>query len=69
MELFAAASRARVYRPHHPEHTVLYRALALHFEHFVQVYEERFRNTHGYLRSCVEPAVHRYLGALPGLPA
>ena len=61
MELSAAASSTQVYRPRRPESTVLYRALALHFEHFVQVYEERFRRTHGYLRPCVKPAVHRYL--------
>ncbi len=61
MESVAAASSPHVYRPRRPERTVLYRALALHFEHFVQVYEERFRHTHGYLRGCVEPAVHRYL--------
>ena len=45
----------------HPERTILYRALAHHFEHFLRVYEERFLYTHGYLRGCVEPAVHRYL--------
>jgi hypothetical protein len=28
---------------------------------FVRGYEERFLTTHGYLRGCVEPAVHRYL--------
>ena len=61
MESVAAASSPHVYRPRRPERTVLYRALALHFEHFVQVYEERFRHTHGYLRGCVEPTVHRYL--------
>ncbi len=57
----ATASSPRVYRPRRPERTVLYRSLALHFEHFVQVYEERFLHTHGYLRGYVEPAVHRYL--------
>ncbi len=61
MELSATASSARVYRPRRPERTVLYRALAQHFERFLHVYGERFLHTHGYLRGCVEPAVHRYL--------
>lgn len=61
METVAAAASTRVYRPRHPERTVLYRALTHHFEHFLRGYEERFLATHGYLRSCVEPAVHRYL--------
>ncbi|MGH9362139.1 MAG: transposase zinc-binding domain-containing protein, partial [Thermoanaerobaculia bacterium] len=49
------------YRPRQPERTVLYRALAHHFERFLQVYEERFEPTHGYLRRSVESAVYRYL--------
>ena len=49
------------YRARRPERTVLYRALAHHFERFLLAYEERFEPTHGYLRRCVEPAVHRYL--------
>jgi hypothetical protein len=40
---------------------VLYRALAQHFERFLQVYEERFERSHGYLRRCVQAAVYRYL--------
>jgi hypothetical protein len=40
---------------------VLYRALAHHFERFLQLYEERFERTHGYLRRCVRTAVYRYL--------
>ena len=59
--MVAAASHAQVYRGRHPERTILYRVLAHHFEHFVRVYEERFLPTHGYLRGCVEPAVHRCL--------
>jgi len=61
VEAVAATSSAQVYRPRRPERTVLYRALSHHFEHFLHVYEDRFRHTHGYLRGCVEPAVHRYL--------
>ena len=40
---------------------MLYRALAQHFERFLQVYEERFERTHGYLRRCIQTAVYRYL--------
>ncbi|MCP4204199.1 MAG: hypothetical protein GY769_19970 [bacterium] len=61
MESVAAAASPRFYRPRCPERTVLYRAMAHHFEQFVQVYEERFLHTHSYLRGCVEPAVYRYL--------
>ncbi len=61
MEKVAVAASARVYRPRHPERTVLYRALAHLFERFRLVSEERFQASHGYLRRCVEPAVHRYL--------
>ena len=34
-----ASTAAGAYRPRHPERTVLYRALAQHFERFVQVRE------------------------------
>ena len=61
METVAAPASAQVYRSRHPECTVLHRALALHFERFLLTYEERFQEAHGYLRRCVEPAVHRYL--------
>ena len=33
---------AGIYRPRHPERTVLYRVLFHHFERFVAEYEERF---------------------------
>ena len=61
METFSAAASTRAYRPRHPERTVLYRALAHHFERFLQVYEERFEPTFGYLRSVVARVVYRYL--------
>ncbi|MGB6363834.1 MAG: transposase [Thermoanaerobaculia bacterium] len=61
METSRASAHTRVYRARRPERTVLYRALAHHFERFLLAYEERFEPTHGYLRRCVEPAVHRYL--------
>ncbi len=61
METVAAAASAQAYRPRHPERTVLYRALAHHFDRFLLVYEVRFQGSQGYLRRCVEPAVHRYL--------
>ena len=61
METSRAPALTRVYRARRPERTVLYRALAHHFERFLMVYDERFQPTQGYLRRCVEPAVHRYL--------
>ncbi|MGB6367547.1 MAG: transposase zinc-binding domain-containing protein [Thermoanaerobaculia bacterium] len=61
METSRASAHTRIYRARRPERTVLYRALAHHFERFLLVYEERFEPTHGYLRRCVEPAVCRYL--------
>jgi hypothetical protein len=61
VETSRAPAPTRVYRARRPERTVLYRALAHHFERFLLVYEERFQSTHGYLRRCVELAVHRYL--------
>ncbi len=61
METSRTSASTRVYRARRPERTVLYRALAHHFERLLLVYEERFQPTHGYLRRCVEPAVHRYL--------
>jgi hypothetical protein len=33
-----------IYSPRHPERTVLYRVLFLHFERFVAEYEERFES-------------------------
>ena len=33
----------------------------LSMNRFLLVYEERFEASHGYLRRCVEPAIHRYL--------
>ncbi|MGB6361685.1 MAG: transposase [Thermoanaerobaculia bacterium] len=61
METSRAPAHARAYRARRPERTVLYRALAHHFDRFLLAYEERFQPTHGYLRRCVEPAVYRYL--------
>ena len=61
METSRTPAHARAYRARRPERTVLYRALAHPFDRFLLAYEERFGPTHGYLRRCVEPAVHRYL--------
>jgi hypothetical protein len=56
-----ATAPAGIYRPRHPERTVLYRVLAQHFERFVQVYEERFAPTRGPLPPGAQEAVNRYL--------
>lgn len=57
----AWAPGPQLYRPHQPERSVLYRALADQFERFLGVYQERFEPTHGFLRRAVAPAVYRYL--------
>jgi len=52
---------AGVYRPRHPERTVLYRVLFHHFERFVAEYEERFEKAYGYYRPIIKDVVERYL--------
>jgi hypothetical protein len=51
----------RLYRSRRPKGTLLYRAPADQFEHFLGAYEERFEPTQGYLRCSVEPVDYRYL--------
>ncbi len=51
---------AGVYRPRHPEHTVLYRVLFHHFERFVAEYE-RFEKAYGYFRPIVKDVIEKYL--------
>jgi hypothetical protein len=50
-----------IYRPRHPERTVLYRVLFHHFEGFLREYEGRFEREHGYLRPIIKEVVERYL--------
>ena len=52
---------AGIYRPRHPERTVLYRVLFHHFERFVAEYEERFEKAYGYFRPIVKDVVEKYL--------
>ena len=49
-----------VYRPQHPERTVLYRVLFHHFERFVAEYETRFEREYGYFRPIVKEVVEKY---------
>jgi hypothetical protein len=56
-----ATASAGIYRPRHPERTVLYRVFAQHFERFVQVYDERFAPSRGPLPPGAREAVNRYL--------
>ena len=44
---------AGVYRPRHPERTVLYRVLSHHFDRFLTEYESRFEKEYGFLRLIV----------------
>ncbi len=52
---------AGVYRPRHPERTVLYRVLFYHFERLLAEYEDRFEREYGYFRPIVKEVVERYL--------
>ncbi len=52
---------AGVYRPRHPERTVLYRVLFHYFERFLAEYERRFEKEYGYFRPIVKEVVERYL--------
>ena len=50
-----------VYRPRHPERTVLYRVLFHYFERFLAEYESRFEKEYGFLRPIIKEVVGRYL--------
>jgi len=52
---------AGVYRPRHPERTVLYRVLSHHFDRFLAEYEDRFEREYGFFRPIVKEVVERYL--------
>jgi ribosomal protein S27E len=52
---------AEVYRPRHPERTVLYRVLFHYFERFLAEYENRFEKESGFLRPIIKEVVERYL--------
>jgi hypothetical protein len=45
---------AGVYRPRHPERTVLYRILFHYFDRFLAEYESRFEKAYGWLRPIVK---------------
>jgi hypothetical protein len=48
---------AGVYRPRHPERTVLYRVLLHYFDKFLADYESRFEKPYGFLRPIIKDAV------------
>ena len=50
-----------VYRPRHPERTVLYRVLFHYFDRFLTEYEHRFQKEYGFFRPIVKEVVERYL--------
>ena len=52
---------AGVYRPRHPERTVLYRVLFHYFDRFLTEYESRFEKEYGFLRPIIKEVVERYL--------
>ncbi len=46
---------AGVYRPRHPERTVLYRVLFHYFDRFLTEHEHRFEKDYGFLRLIISP--------------
>ena len=52
---------AGVYRPRHPERTILYRVLFHYFDRFLAEYENRFEKEYGFFRPIVKEVVDRYL--------
>jgi hypothetical protein len=50
-----------IYRPRHPERTVLYRVLFHDFDRFLTAYESRFEKEYGHFRPVVREVVERYL--------
>ncbi len=52
---------AGIYRPRHPERTVVYHLFEEHFERYVREYEERYEAREGSLRKIVPTAVEAYL--------
>ena len=57
-----------VYRPRHPERTVVYRLFEERFERYLREYEDRSEPREGSLRKVVPTAVEAYLacGRLEG---
>jgi len=52
---------AGVYRPRHPERTVLYRVLFHYFDRFLTEYESRFEREYGYFRPIIKDVLERYV--------
>ncbi|MGQ9673991.1 MAG: hypothetical protein ACUVV5_12825, partial [Candidatus Aminicenantales bacterium] len=50
-----------VYRPLHPERTVLYRVLYHYFDQFISEYESRFEKKHRFFLPITKEVVDRYL--------
>jgi len=48
-----------IYRPRHPERTVLYRVLFHHFDRFLAEYQSRFEREYGYFRPIIKEVVER----------
>ena len=53
---------AGVYRPRHPERTVLYRVLFHYFDRFLADYESRFEKEYGFFRPIVKEVTAVHLG-------
>jgi len=50
---------AGIYRPRHPERTVLYRVLFHYFEQFLTEYESRFEKEQGFFRTIIKEVGER----------
>jgi hypothetical protein len=60
---------AGVYRPRHPERTVVYRLFEEHFERYVREYEDRYEPREGSLRKVVPADSARLARAVPARAA
>ena len=54
-------ARAEIYRPRHPECSVLSRVLFRYFDRFLTEYESRFEREYGFFRQIIKDVVERYL--------
>jgi|SRR5450759_5062873 Transposase zinc-binding domain len=52
---------AAVYKSCNPQATDYYHCVEDHLETFIQVYEERFERTYGFIRPYLQKVIYRYL--------
>lgn len=60
-QLTPCQNTTAVYHPHKPIDSPLYKLLQAHFDHFEQVYDERFVRDYGFYRPVISDVVRAYL--------